>query len=219
MRAAIYTRVSTTDQSCERQVRDLLAFAERAGYEVVQVFTDTASGAKNDRAERRRVVALARDRRIDAVLVTELTRWGRSTTDLLSSLRELEAFGVSVVAQTGLQFDLTTPQGKLFATMLAALAEFERDLIRERVRSGVVAAQARGVRFGRKVGDRPKSDRLAPAVMRLIEAGVTYREVAKRLEISKTTVVQVVKRHRGAAQTDGHVRSSSERDLDRTTRA
>ena len=196
-RAAIYARVSTSDQSCERQIRDLTAFAQRGGYEVVGVFKETASGAKNNRIERSKVVALARDRRIDAVLVTELTRWGRSTTDLLSSFGELEAYGVSVIAQTGLQFDLATPQGKLFATMLAALAEFERDLIRERVRSGVAAAQARGVRFGRKVGDRPKSGRLAPVVMRLVEAGVTYREVAKRLDISKTTVTEIVKRHRG----------------------
>ncbi len=90
-RAALYCRVSTTDQSCARQERDLAAFAARAGYEVVGTFKETGSGVKLDRAERRRVMALAQARQIDAVLVTELSRWGRSTTDLLATLQELEA--------------------------------------------------------------------------------------------------------------------------------
>lgn len=140
-RAAIYCRVSTGDQSCDRQERDLRAFAERGGYEIMGVFKETASGSKDQRAQRGKVVALARDRHIQVVLVTELTRWGRSTTDLLHSLRELEACGVSVIAQTGLQFDLSSPQGKLFASLMAALAEFERDLLRERVKSGIAAAR------------------------------------------------------------------------------
>lgn len=81
-KAAIYCRVSTADQSCERQERDLRAFAERAGYEAVGVFKETGSGAKLDRVERRKVMALAQARQIDAVLVTELSRWvaARSTS-------------------------------------------------------------------------------------------------------------------------------------------
>jgi putative DNA-invertase from lambdoid prophage Rac len=82
-RAALYCRVSTADQSCARQERDLKAFAARAGYEVVGVFKETASGAKLDRAERRKVMALVQARQIDVVLVTELSRWGRSTLDLV----------------------------------------------------------------------------------------------------------------------------------------
>jgi putative DNA-invertase from lambdoid prophage Rac len=82
-RDALYCRVSTADQSCARQERDLAAFAVRAGYEVVGVFKETGSGAKLDRAERKKVMALARRREIDVVLVTELSRWGRSTLDLL----------------------------------------------------------------------------------------------------------------------------------------
>ena len=85
--AAIYCRVSTADQSCERQERDLRAFAERAGYAVVGVFRETGSGVKLDRIERRKVMALAQARRVDVVLVTELSRWGRSTLDLLETLR------------------------------------------------------------------------------------------------------------------------------------
>ncbi len=88
-RAAIYCRVSTADQSCERQEFDLRAFAGRAGYDVVGIFKETGSGTKLDRAERKKVLALAQSRQIDAILVTELSRWGRSTLDLLNTLREL----------------------------------------------------------------------------------------------------------------------------------
>jgi putative DNA-invertase from lambdoid prophage Rac len=90
-RAAIYCRVSTADQSCERQERDLTAFAARAGYTVIGIFKETASGVRLDRTERRKVLALVQRRDIDVVLVTELSRWGRSTVDLLATLRELES--------------------------------------------------------------------------------------------------------------------------------
>ena len=115
-RAAIYCRVSTADQSCERQERDLAAFAARAGYEVVGVYKETASGVRLDRAERRKVMALAQRREIDAVLVTELSRWGRgtiSTTDLLATLREPETRRVYLVALDGMAFDLATPHGRM----------------------------------------------------------------------------------------------------------
>ena len=151
-RVALYCRVSTADQSCARQERDLAAFAERAGYEVVGVFKETASGVRLDRAERRKVMALAQARHIDAVLVTELSRWGRSTTDLLATLKELEARRVSVIALNGMAFDLSTPHGRMVATLLAGIAEFERELIQERIRSGIAAAKARGKRLGRQPG-------------------------------------------------------------------
>ena len=188
-RAAIYCRVSTQDQSCERQERDLAAFAARAGYEVVGVYKETGSGAKLDRAERRKVMAMAQARRIDAVLVTELSRWGRSTLDLLHTLEELEGRRVSVIAMSGLAFDLSTPHGRMLATVIAGIAEFERELIRERVRSGLAAARARGKRLGRQPGQRPKSDRLAPRVLALVA-------VSRELGLSKNTVLEIVKRNR-----------------------
>jgi len=91
--AAIYCRVSTDDQSCERQVRDLRAFAARAGHHIVAVFKETASGANNARPERKKVMALAQTREIDAILVTELSRWGRSTQDPLSLVHDSLLFG------------------------------------------------------------------------------------------------------------------------------
>ena len=108
-RAAIYCRVSTADQSCERQEHDLSAFARRAGYDVVGVFKETGSGTKLDRIERKKVLALAQTRQINAVLVTELSRWGRSTIDLLNTLRQLESWKVSVIAMNGMAFDLGAP--------------------------------------------------------------------------------------------------------------
>ena len=93
------------------------------------------------------------------------------------------------------QFDLGTSQGRMLASMMAALAEFERDLLCERIRSGM-AAKARDRKIGRQPGQRPKSDRLSPTVLAMIGDGLSYRTIAKRLGISKNTVVDIVKRHR-----------------------
>jgi DNA invertase Pin-like site-specific DNA recombinase len=199
-RVAIYCRVSTSDQDNDRQERDLLEYAERADFKVVEVFKETLSGIRRSKGkqpvERKRVMELAQRREIDAVLVTEMTRWGRSTQDLMDTLGELASWDVSLIATTGLTFDLSTPQGKLVANLMASLAEFEHDLLRERVRSGVAAAKARGQVFGRQRGYRP-SDKHADEVIRLIEEeGYSQRRVAERLRISKTTVNEIVKRLR-----------------------
>lgn len=191
----IYCRVSTSDQDCARQESDLTAFAAKAGYAVAGVWKETASGSKAVRQQRQQVLKLAQARKIDVILVTELTRWGRSTLDLFHTLHDLQSWGVSMIAQTG-QFDLSTPQGRLIATLMAGLAEFERDLLRERVRSGVIAAQARGVVFGRRLGQRIKSDKLTPKVLELVAAGQSYRQIGRQLDLSKNTVLAIVKRER-----------------------
>ena len=198
-RAALYCRVSTADQSCERQERDLTAFAQRAGYAVVGIYKETGSGARMDRVERRKVIALAQRREIDAVLVTELSRWGRSTVDLLHTLEDLQAWRVSVIALNGLAFDLSTAAGRMMATVIAGVAQFERELIQERIKSGMAAAKARGRKLGRQPGQRPKSSRLATKVIGMVEEEkLSYRIVAKRLDLSKNTVLAIMKRHRRA---------------------
>ena len=163
---------------------------------MVGVFKETGSGVRLDRAERRKVMALAQARRIDVVLVTELSRWGRSTLDLLHTLKALEAQRVSVIAMTGLAFDLTTPHGRMMATIIAGIADFERELIQERIRSGIAAAKARGKRLGRQPGQRPKSDRLASKVMTLVAIGRSYRLIGREVGLSKNTVADIVKRNR-----------------------
>jgi putative DNA-invertase from lambdoid prophage Rac len=207
-RAALYCRVSTTDQSCERQERDLATLAQRAGYEVVGTYKETASGVKLDRAERKRVLALAQRHEIDAVLVTELSRWGRSTTDLLATLKELEARRVSLVALNGMAFDLSTPHERMMTTVLAGLAAFERELTQERICSGIAAAKARGKQLGRQPGQRPKSDRLAPRVRALVAQGRSYRLVGREVGLSKNTVADIVKRSRTDQSVSGVLASS-----------
>ncbi len=192
MKVAIYCRVSTADQSCDRQERDLLEYAARAGYEVTGIWKEIGSGARLDRKERGKVLALAQSRKIDAVLVTELTQWGRSTLDLLHTLQDLQGWKVSLIAQTGMQLDLSTPQGKLVASLMAALAEFERDLTIERINSGLASAKARGKTLGRPSGGKTKATRLSTKILSMVGEGQSYRQVAKELKISKTTVNKIV---------------------------
>ena len=195
---AIYCRVSTDDQCCDRQERDLRAFAKRAGHKIVGVFKETASGAKAERAERKKVMALAQARKIDAILVTELSRWGRSTPDLVQTLDDLHGRGVSVLALSGLSFDLSTSNGKLMRTIMAGIAEFERDQIRERVKSGLAAAKANGKKLGRQPGQRP-SDKKAKRVLDMHKEGLSYRLIGRNVGLSKNTVMDIVRRDTAAA--------------------
>jgi putative DNA-invertase from lambdoid prophage Rac len=192
IKVGIYCRVSTHDQMCDRQRADLLEFASRCNYNVVEIFTEVGSGAKNDRLERREVIQLARARSIDAVLVTEISRWGRSTADLILTLEELATYGVSLIAQNGFQFDLSTPHGRLIAQILASMAEFERELIRERVRSGLANARSRGKVFGRPKGGKTK--RNCTKIRELNQAGQSLRSIGKQVGLSKTAVANCLNR-------------------------
>jgi DNA invertase Pin-like site-specific DNA recombinase len=187
---AIYARVSTADQDCARQISDLTAYAERCGHEVVAIFKETASGRKNDRPERKKIIDLARKRQIVAVMVTELSRWGRSTQDLIGSVRELADRNVSLLALNGQEFDLSTATGKLMLTLLAGISEFERDLLTERINSGLAEARKKGKRLGRP---QKSSD---DSIRALLTEGQTIRYIANALAVS-TTTVQKIKRQVG----------------------
>ena len=103
---------------------------------------------------------------------------------------------MSLVAMNGMTFDLATPHGRMMATLLAGIAEFERELTVERIRSGLAAAKAWGARLGRQAGGRPKSDRLAPKVLALVAQGRSYRLIGREIGLSKNTVAAIVRRHR-----------------------
>ena len=194
LKVAIYARVSTKDQDCERQLRDLREYASHRGLDIQGEYMETASGTKSDRKVRAEVMKLAQSRKIDAVLVTEMTRWGRSTLDLVYTLEQLQSLGVSLVATTGLTFDLNSAQGKLIAGIMASLAGFERDLIRERTLSGLAAARAKGKKLGRPVKDTKPSDKHSKKVNEFLKAGRSTRWIAKELHISKNTVIAIKKR-------------------------
>jgi len=188
-RVALYTRVSTTDQSCERQVAELTAYAKRSNFEIVAVVKETASGTKDDRTERKVILDLARKRKIDLVLVSELSRWGRSTADLRSTIQDLSDRQIAIRALNGPDLDISTAQGKLMVNLLAAISEFERDLLQERIKSGIAHARSKGTKSGKAIG-RPVFDR-TERVKRLLSEGRSIRSVARELGISKTTVMKV----------------------------
>jgi putative DNA-invertase from lambdoid prophage Rac len=187
-RCAIYSRVSTHDQNCDRQIADLTSYADRCGYELVQVHREVGSGAKNDREERKKVIDTARARKIDIILVSELTRWGRSTIDLIDSLNLLQSWGVSLVAQNGFQFDLSTPHGKMIASIMATLAEFERDLLKERIKSGISNARSKGKIFG-----RPRGGKIANScdrINQLRSKNFSVRAIAHEVGLSKSAIAK-----------------------------
>ena len=120
------------------------------------------------------------------------SRWSVPLADPLPCI----STRIGSVFLSGMTFELDTPHGRMMATMLAGIAQFESDLLSERVKSGLAAARARGMKLGRQPGQRPKSDRLAPKVLNAIDGGRSYRWIARDLGISKNTVTVIVKRHR-----------------------
>src|SRR5215469_10794528 len=185
-RVGLYARVSTHDQqTLTLQMRAMREYAAKRGWTIAAQIKEVGSGA-SARELRERLVAAARRRDIDAVLVWRLDRWGRSLVDLDVTLKELSALGVGFVSLTE-ALDLTTSTGRAMAGMLAVFAEFERELLRERVRAGI--AQAR--REGRPHG-RPRTAALkADEVFRLKAEHVSHSEIARRLGIGRTSVRRI----------------------------
>ena len=186
-RAGIYARVSTNDQqTLPMQSRAMREYAARRGWTISAQVREVGSGAAK-REAREKLLEAARRREIDVVLVWRLDRWGRSVTDLLATLQELEHLGVGFVSLTE-ALDLTTPAGRAMAGLLAIFAEFEREILRERTRAGLAHARQKGQRLG-----RPATAALHGAEIRkLHRAGVSKSEIARRLPISRTSVRQIL---------------------------
>jgi DNA invertase Pin-like site-specific DNA recombinase len=160
MKAAIYARVSTTDQHNEIQVRELIDYIGRRGWDLAGIYQDQMSGAKAKRPGLDALMADARLHNFDAVLVWKLDRFGRSLMNCVQGIQELAAMDVRFIAVSqGLDTDQANPTSRLLLHILAAVSEFERELICERVRSGVANAKRNGKALGRPkaVFDRQKA--------------------------------------------------------------
>jgi len=181
-RAALYSRVSTTDQNAKRQVDEMRQFVEARGWRVVAEETDAMSGAKDKRPGLDRVMAMARARKCDVIVVQALDRFTRSIRHFVVTIAELEALGVAFVS-TSQGFDSTTPMGKFAMTILASVAELERAMIRERILSGMAKAR----RDGKRVGRAPKVVELAK-LRKLVAANTSIWEMSRQLKCSRTAV-------------------------------
>src|ERR1700693_3911971 len=183
LRAGLYARVSTHDQqTLPLQIHAMRDYAAKRGWSLVAQIKEVGSGA-SQRELRESLLATARRREIDVVMVWRLDRWGRSVADLVSTLQELQHLGVGFVSLTE-ALDLTTPAGRAMAGLLAVFAEFEREILRERVRAGLAHAREKGKRLG-----RPQTAALhASQMWTLYRAGVSKAEIARRLQIGRTSV-------------------------------
>jgi putative DNA-invertase from lambdoid prophage Rac len=190
-RAGLYARVSTSDQqTLPMQIRALREYAARRGWTIALQVREVRSAAV-ERPARERLMEAARRREIDVVLVWRLDRWGRSVTDLLATMQELEHLGVGFVSLTE-ALDLTTPAGRAMAGLLAIFASFEREILRERTRAGLAQARLHGKRLGRPV----TAGLHAAEIRKLYRAGVAKAEIARRLQIGRTSVRRILANYR-----------------------
>jgi putative DNA-invertase from lambdoid prophage Rac len=190
-RAGLYARVSTNDQqTIPLQIRALAEYAARRGWTIALQVKEVGSGA-SQRQLREKLLEAARRREIDVVLVWRLDRWGRSVADLLATLQELDHLGVRFVSLTE-ALDLTTPTGRAMAALLAVFAEFEREILRERVRAGLAHARQNGQRLGRPA----TAARHTGEVRKLYRTGVSKAEIARRLGIGRTSVRRILEAKR-----------------------
>lgn len=189
IRAGLYARVSTHDQrTLPLQRRALHDYAARRGWTIALEVKEVGSGA-SVRELRQKLLDAAHRRDIDVVLVWRLDRWGRSVADLVTTLQELRDLDVGFVSLTE-ALDLTTPSGRAMAGLLAVFAEFEREILRERVRAGLAHARQNGKRLGRP----PTAASNSKQVRRLFRSGISKAAIARRLQIGRTSVRRILSR-------------------------
>jgi DNA invertase Pin-like site-specific DNA recombinase len=184
MRVAVYARVSTCNgQSPEMQLAELREYASRRGWEIFREYVDHGvSGSKESRPELNRLMSDAHQRKIDAVPVWKIDRFGRSLKHLVNSLADLSAYRVAFISLRD-NLDLSTPSGRLMFQIIGAMAEFERSLIQERVRAGLQNARAHGKQLG-----RPRRIVSRDELIRLRVVGASLRQIAEKLGLGYGTV-------------------------------
>jgi DNA invertase Pin-like site-specific DNA recombinase len=183
MRIGIYARVSTKDQSCEMQLRDLRGYCVARGFDLVREYVDVGqSGAKDSRPELNILMDDARKRQFDAIVVWRFDRFARSTKHLLMALEELRSLGIQFISYQE-NVDTKTALGQAMFVIVAAVAQLERDLIRERVTAGIRNARANGKTLG-----RPKSGVDCERIVKLKAQGQSLRQIAANLGVGYGTV-------------------------------
>jgi DNA invertase Pin-like site-specific DNA recombinase len=188
-RVALYARVSTDKQTCENQLKELRSIAERMQYIVVDEFIDEGiSGAKSSRPALDALMKSATQRRFDMVMCWSIDRLGRSLQNLIEILNELQSLKVDLFfMQQGM--DTSTSAGRMMFSIFGALAEFERNLIRERVIAGQQRAISQGVKMGRPT---KMNDGMKNAIKLLRERGIGIKQIARELKIGIGTVYSVI---------------------------
>ncbi|HEV2399374.1 MAG TPA: recombinase family protein [Candidatus Sulfotelmatobacter sp.] len=183
MRVVIYARVSTKDQSCDLQLRDLRSYCNARGFSLEREYVDVGeSGAKDSRPQLNELMAAARKRLFDAVIVWRFDRFARSTKHLLLALEEFRSLGIQFISYQE-NIDTSSPLGQALFTIVAAVAQLERDLIRERVSAGIRNARASGKQLG-----RPRRAVNHDEVRRLRADGASIRQIAAKLGVGYGTV-------------------------------
>jgi putative DNA-invertase from lambdoid prophage Rac len=183
IRTAFYVRVSTVDQNCSMQLAELKEYCARRGWHLVGEYVDTGwSGAKASRPELDRLMSDAR--RFDAVLVWKLDRWGRSLIHSVQRIQELASLGIRFLAVTqNIDTGDDNPMARFLLNIFASFAEFEREMIRERVACGLRSAKAKGKRLG-----RPKRVFRRDEALRLRSEGMSWRAISRQLHIPVSTL-------------------------------
>lgn len=188
MRVGLYARVSTHDQqTLPLQLQAMQQYVRARGWQVVLEVQDVSSGTVQ-RPQRESLLKAARRRELDAILVWRLDRWGRSLADLITTLQELNVLGVGFVSLTE-ALDLTTPTGRAMAGLLAVFAEFEREILRERVKAGIAQARQQGKPHGRPA----TAARQQQQIQELHAQGQSKAGIARELGLSRTSVRRLLR--------------------------
>ncbi|MBU6454370.1 MAG: recombinase family protein [Cyanobacteria bacterium REEB67] len=213
LRAAIYARVSTTDQNPESQLQDLRKYVQDRGFVLYKEYVDHVTGDFGKRKRRRKKPELAyeelmsdaRKRLIDCVIVWQFDRFARSLSVLIGALEEFGKLGVDFISYKQ-DIDTTTPMGRLFFNIIGSFAEFEKEMIVARVRAGLANAKEKGVRLGRPEKDPSASARIAA----LREEGLSLREIGRKENLTGAGVLKILQRRKDQVSAGGAVTAVTE---------
>jgi DNA invertase Pin-like site-specific DNA recombinase len=189
MKLGLYARVSTHEQQTLALQREAMAAYAQQRHGIIVLTVEEVGSGVSERRQREVLMRAARRRDIDAIVVWRLDRWGRSLADLVGTLHELQGLGVGFISLHE-ALDFTTPTGRALAGMLAVFAEFEREILRERVKAGIAQARRRGKRHGRP----PTVAHHADTGRQLFAAGLSKSAIARRLGISRASVRRFLRR-------------------------